>query len=323
MKPYKFVTLSDKVERTEPRERNVLLEDHFHGKWLLKGKALTDIIIRSGELDIHEDNIVHDLMKRNGQPFLPGSSVKGVVRSIHEAITYSCIDLPYLFGENYNRNQEYEAISSDNCKDDAICPTCQLFGYVNRGSIGKSLLAFSDFRLTTDVEESVTVKKIPNLFRPLREKSAMTIYQDERDRLQRKFYTHGTPQAGSGSPQLVIKKGAEFQGEITYFNLDGKDIGALAFSFGIAENPFPIKIGYGKPAYFGSIQFELENVIPYETFLFQSRKLTMEEVLEKAENYGTDDAFISGQKERLREIFDFEANKHNHWGVNQYGRKGY
>ncbi|OUM85999.1 MAG: hypothetical protein BAA01_01145 [Bacillus thermozeamaize] len=320
MKPYAFVQLSRKVEYAPLRPRNVLDPKLHHGKWLIRGCTLTPLIVRSGKILLHENRLVYGPILQNGHPVIPGSSLKGVVRSIYEAISHSCIQQPQGKKKDLTRYLPPEK-QSPCMTQDRICPACQVFGFVGRGkeNVAKSLVSFTDFLLQGQAKDWLNTELIPQLYQP-RLEEAIRLYLDDEDVLQRKFYYHGTPETGQGSPTLVLKPGAVVEGEIHYQQMTDEELGRLAFSFGFGDPAFALKVGYAKPAYLGSIQFELVDVLPYQRLGFHSQPINRETILEYSRPFQQK---MRMQVNQLLDIMDYDKHRHRTWQTNHQGQKGY
>ncbi|ASS74491.1 hypothetical protein CIG75_05440 [Tumebacillus algifaecis] len=327
-KPYRFVSFNKEVEREQIVGREQMISDRYHGKLSLKITALTELLVATGKLESADGKLVNGLTTCEGRPVIPGSSLKGMSRSHTEMISYSC---------NPFRGAKYGHVPEQNnfpCNDEVknprhvrACVACRLYGYTmkQKGNVAKGLIDFTDFKLEGDVQTHIGVSKIPSLYAPLREEKALKHYQNDEDYLQRKMYRHGTPQTHIGSEYQVVKAGAVFQGEITFQNLQQEELALLVLSLGAAEGArkFQSKIGYAKPAYFGSVQIELEQVHPYaRPFMKGVRSFTKDDVMQWVEQYGKDE-FLRAQVQRVVEHYQYERDKKNQWGRDRYGHKTY
>lgn len=317
MKPYSFVQLSRQVKRTPLRPRNELDQSLHHGKWLIRGRTLTPLIVRSGKILLHDNRLVYGPMLQNGHPVIPGSSLKGIVRSIYEAVSHSCIQKPA--GTKKELSQHLPAEKQNTCSlHDQVCPACQVFGFVGK-NVAKSLVSFSDFYLQGKPTDWLQTQLIPQLYKP-RLEEAIHLYLDDEDRFQRKFYYHGIPQIGQGSPTLLLKPDAILEGEIHYQQLTDEELGRLAFSFGFGDPAFALKVGYAKPAYLGSIQFELTEIQTYQRLGFRSPEINQQDVVRFSRLFQEE---MRRQVEQLLDVMNFEKHQHRTWSINERGQKGY
>lgn len=183
--PYDFVSFCRSVQ--EIRDQALLGHHSFAGS-LIFGEAIFHIVTRqpvhvgSGILMLSEDagfpkgQVVRGIVRKEGEPIIPGSSIKGAVRSVYEAITSSCVRSCKPRGKiNYNKhNRENSQLPSKiasslsrsagridieltgvprNCKEIKsvhgniphikLCPACALFG--GMGYQGR--LGFSDAKI--------------------------------------------------------------------------------------------------------------------------------------------------------------------------------
>jgi CRISPR/Cas system CSM-associated protein Csm3 (group 7 of RAMP superfamily) len=140
-KPYSLLDFpaDTRIERQMPVGHASLREDLLSGWIELELEALTPVHVATGLLRLIEGQrtpVVRELVRVGGTPVIPGSSFKGCIRAIVEAISASCVratrsrDLP----------QELQACSSK----ERLCVACRIFGAQDfQGQI-----RFSDFRLS-------------------------------------------------------------------------------------------------------------------------------------------------------------------------------
>jgi CRISPR/Cas system CSM-associated protein Csm3 (group 7 of RAMP superfamily) len=184
---------------------------------------------------------------------IPGSSIKGAVRSIVEAITRSCIRItqgryrPYI-------PQGYGGCMSVN----DLCIACRLFG-------AQDYQGHVSFEDAVAPKGSLVLLGTPLLWTPARGGRGLPPRYLERDRAKgRKFYRHARPASGA-DPRACIKSGAELPLRIHFLNLSEAELGVLLTALGLhPDHPFPIKLGGGKPVGLGSVQ-----VIPQRINLLQ------------------------------------------------------
>jgi CRISPR/Cas system CSM-associated protein Csm3 (group 7 of RAMP superfamily) len=179
---------------------------------------------------------------------IPGSSIKGAVRSIVEAITRSCVHV--------TRVKEW-LIPDDNrpCgREKGLCLACRLFGA-------------QDYQGHVSFEDAVAPKgslvslRTPLLWTPARGGHGLPPrYLQGNQARGRKFYAHARPASGA-DPRACIKSGAELPLRIHFLNLSEAELGVLLTALGLhPKHPFPIKLGGGKPVGLGSVQIILNRV---------------------------------------------------------------
>lgn len=267
------------------------------------GQDKLDARLLSGtlELTLHTLTPVHvglgysDFIKANNQEYLaalqaskpvreddttrrryliPGSSIKGAVRSIVEAITRSCVYVTrvktQLIPDEYalcDRREEYKR--SDGKKE--LCLACRLFG-------AQDYQGHVRFEDAVAQEGFVPVVGTPPLWSPLgggkdakqykRYGELPQRYLDDTTRKARgrKFYHYRSVPSNKQTRRkldmrMCIKSGAELPLRIHFLNLSEAELGVLLTALGLhPDHPFPIKLGGGKPVGLGSVQVKCQRI---------------------------------------------------------------
>jgi len=180
---------------------------------------------------------------------IPGSSIKGAVRSLVEAITRSCIRI------TQSRHRPYIPQGYGGCMSvNDLCIACRLFG-------AQDYQGHVSFEDAVAPKGSLVLLGTPLLWTPARGGRGLPPRYLERDRAKgRKFYRHARPPSGV-DPRACIKSGAELPLRIHFLNLSEAELGILLTALG--QHPdyrFPIKLGGGKPVGLGSVQIILNRV---------------------------------------------------------------
>ncbi|WP_427338315.1 type III CRISPR-associated RAMP protein Csx7 [Caloranaerobacter sp. DY30410] len=143
--------------------------DKFDNRYIIKGsiKALTPIHIGTGENSFDplqvDSTVIRD---ENGKPYIPGSSLKGVLRSYIEVLLKSGIDSKYKaclivnepcisdkfmkeIKEDINKNEDIDNKDYEIAKRiyDKMCDVCKVFG----SSYFASKLKIRDCKLKQDM----------------------------------------------------------------------------------------------------------------------------------------------------------------------------
>jgi hypothetical protein len=174
---------------------------------------------------------------------IPGSSLKGAVRSLVEAITRSCIRI------TQGRHRPYIPQGYGGCMSvNDLCIACRLFG-------AQDYQGHVSFEDAVAPKGSLVLLGTPLLWTPARGGRGLPPRYLERDRAKgRKFYRHARPPSGA-DPRACIKSGAELPLRIHFLNLSEAELGVLLTALGLhPKHPFPIKLGGGKPVGLGSVQ---------------------------------------------------------------------
>jgi hypothetical protein len=292
-KPYFFVPLAERANRRKALNRQDMLAAGTRmGILAVSIECMTPLHFGSGQLSFEEaaKRFSHSLLRENNQIALPGSSFKGMLRSVFEAVSASCLltsprSLPMMTG----------ALSA--CTGSSgLCPACSVFGRLSY----KGKLTISSFYSDTEP----VILRIPQLEQPFRtyprpargERDPRTgnerlYYGKFRDIngikvagisksdflalkkrepqsggnfYGRKFYKHSgnwktlAESSGRGNYEC-LPVGSVLNGKITYQGLAEDELGALLFALGLGwEQPIFHKLGYAKPAFFGSVTLKVE-----------------------------------------------------------------
>jgi len=196
-------------------------------------------------------DVWYTFYRRNGRLCVPGTSIKGAIRAIVEAISNSCV----------SQRHPRERISSPHhqpCRfqneKSPLCPACRLFGAIGRTGY-RGRVHFSDFLPNGEVRSQIV--KIGELWEPKRY-----------DSTKRRFYESKSFQpTGDSRPQSgfrfveAVRKETKFQGILMFENLSEAELGMLFHALGWAVEgerviiAFAPKVGGAKPRCFGSVQF--------------------------------------------------------------------
>jgi len=180
---------------------------------------------------------------------IPGSSLKGTVRSIVEAITRSCIRI------TQSRHRPYIPQGYGGCMSvNDLCIACRLFG-------AQDYQGHVSFEDAVAPKGSLVLLGTPLLWTPARGGRGLPPrYLQGNQARGRKFYAHARPASGA-DPRACIKSGAELPLRIHFLNLSEAELGILLTALGLhPDHPFPIKLGGGKPVGLGSVQIILNRV---------------------------------------------------------------
>jgi CRISPR/Cas system CSM-associated protein Csm3 (group 7 of RAMP superfamily) len=194
-------------------------------------------------------DVWYTFYRRNGQVCVPGTSVKGAIRAIVEAISNSCVPQIRRPRERVNSSQHQPCRFRD--ERSPLCPACRLFG--TTGYRGR--MHFTDFLPQGEIKPEVV--KIGELWEPKRF-----------DPTKRRFYERKNFQPlASPVPQQnfrfveAVQKGTKFQGALLFENVSEGELGLLVHALGWqAEGErvimsFAPKLGGTKPRCFGSVEF--------------------------------------------------------------------
>ena len=278
-KPYRFIPLADHVERKEPVGHHKMREGRWYGWLNLTFVAESPLHVASG-LIVHRDDLAphigvdidpdnDDLLilshvRRGGRRYIPGTSLKGVVRSVVEAITFSClshIDTRKVDKAAEKHDKRLEVLRetcSKKAEETDLCPACSLFGalgYAGRVNFRDAFQIAGGGRIA---RRPVTHPPQPDRSQANKHRTQGIIYYTSANRKQlrgRKFYLHGEQPVDATRKYEAIevcKKGSQFQGGVDIEGLSDAELGLLLKSLG-ATQEFRLKIGGSKPFGYGSL----------------------------------------------------------------------
>ena len=137
-KPYDFVPFADRVDKQYRTGHEAYQAGRLSGQFDFVIHAESFLHVSSGSYALTEDlgietkNVIRDLYRvyHEGEqkPAIPGSSIKGAVRSIVEAVTESCIGSTRVFRRDLPKDL------ARTCSPPWLCPACAIFGAMNRMS---------------------------------------------------------------------------------------------------------------------------------------------------------------------------------------------
>ncbi len=254
-KPYNFVPFPQKVERFRvPGHERLDLADHYSGRLTYRLQALTPVFVGTGTYALGEDVgfpralVVRPFYRVRGEPTIPGSSLKGVVRSIVEAVSPSCVTVTRIAPHKLPPGVELAQGRRRGCSPTQACPACNLFGRVSQSA----KVHFSDAHLAEGGKTALF--RLTPLFAPRAFRSPPVYLNDEGKFKGRKFYYHSRPAEDSRQPPVeVIPKGRQVTGEVTFENLRMAELGLLLFALGL-DGTLTLKLGGGKPVGLGSLR---------------------------------------------------------------------
>ncbi len=242
-KPFAFVPLPERVNRNRPTGHDKYHSNHISGQIRGTIQALSPIHIGSGIIDIGDDvELIKTAVKTGGNIVLPGSSLKGAVRSVVEAISGSCVSKV----SSQVRRAVPKGFAECRQKDN-LCVACRMFGAMGfQGNI-----SIQDAPKTTG---DIKTEHVPELYAPGRGQRRM------RDVPGRKFYKHGEVATGS-TPVEACQEDSTFSLVLQVDNLTQSEWGLLFTALGHhPQHSFKLKIGGAKPVCFGSIDIQIDEI---------------------------------------------------------------
>lgn len=259
-KPYGLVPLPSKsIDRQRPAGQDQFRPKLMSGKLYLTLTAETASFVASGVVAMGQDvqikrvDLVKTAVHQKNQLIIPGSSLKGVVRSAYEALTRSCLCKTKAKGKEIPRGYSECKIKSDSVE---VCPACRVFGAMG----WQGLVSFPD---AMGQKVSSSVGFMPSLYRPRTENP---MYHQANGQVSgRKFYRHAMEAVSAGEQRgIPVQQAGQsyvFKTALQFKNLTVAELGTLFVILGQDSNyPMALKVGGGKPIGMGSLSVKVESL---------------------------------------------------------------
>ncbi len=245
-KPFFWMTATRAPRKERPPDHDRFAGDS--GRLNLRLQVVSDYLyVGSGQFELAtvggRQQAYYAFARRDGQLVIPGSSLKGAVRAVLEAISNSCV----------SQRHRSESVRSTHvlCDSDGpVCPACRLFGSTRR----RGRVHFSDAVPVGDVKGEVI--KIAELWPPRNAKG-------------RKFYRSGRMRRLDLTPARnfrfieAVPRGSRFAFSLYFENVRPAEMGLVLRSMGLdlgdsgrLVQAFPVKVGGAKPRCLGAVRFE-------------------------------------------------------------------
>jgi CRISPR/Cas system CSM-associated protein Csm3 (group 7 of RAMP superfamily) len=267
MNPYDFVRIdwSKGVNRHSgvPHDRFVGFSGRLEGTIT----ALTPVFIpesEAGRLRFRRDKPF--LVNGNGDPIIPGSSLKGLIRNLVETVGYGCW---WLFKGDHAQRLPYPFKQCQRLQ--SLCVACRMFGMVQGDTHLKGHVGFEDAVCTDPVDHDSLYTII--LSTPKPRHTAFYLAGNGNPAGRKFYFHHSTPpddmggwrpkgrSAHEAQNQYItpLGPGSVFTFSAHFDNLQGDELALLLYTL-VLEPEMRHKLGYGKPAGLGSVEFELNRL---------------------------------------------------------------
>ncbi|MBD6615644.1 CRISPR-associated protein [Komarekiella sp. 'clone 1'] len=256
-KPYEFVSFpKEKPNLQHPAGHHQYLSDRLHGALYLTLKVQTSLHVSTGVVvmgsDIGNNRIplIKTMIQGVDQKLsIQGSSLKGCIRSVYEAITKSCVcktkaDFRTI-PDGYNRVCKVDVRKDSNL----VCDACRIFGALN-------LQGLLDFNDASCLNLGFSNGFMPPLHRPRPDKRDQYFINGKV--AGRKFYYNMSKAIDKGQREgiPVQQAGREyiFKTKLNFKNLLPEELGTLLIVLGQdSKCPIALKVGGGKPIGMGTM----------------------------------------------------------------------
>lgn len=262
-KPFTYIHLSPKVDRTGYISHEKISD--LIGKIELQMEVVSDyLFVGSGGYDFRESDklVYYTFFRSNGNITIPGTSIKGAVRSVAEAVSNSCVSQTGKRERPPDTHGKCEFNLEENRTN--LCPSCKIFG--TTGYSGR--VNFSD---APTGKKELEIVKIGELFPPRITQQKRKFYQNKQ------FNPVGNLKLKPNYRFVeAMKNGSVFKTSLNFQNLKEEELSLLLYSMGINQD-YRIKIGGAKPRCFGTVKLQ-----PVEIKLLNKNAiLTPEEMFER------------------------------------------
>jgi CRISPR/Cas system CSM-associated protein Csm3 (group 7 of RAMP superfamily) len=282
--PYDFVPLEG--QPTLIPAASLALTTGLCGVIELTIRTLTPLVIHQ-EPGRYNRQQVYEFANLGGRPAIPATSLKGMLRSVHEVLTNSTMGLVkerepyrgrmppgYLPGERMAQEARSAPRLLDRQLPARITPSEALFGAV--GGKGDSSVGFAGRLFIDDlVLPDHTLRRL-EIWRPrggMPKPTHESFYFEpgRRQVLGRKFYYHQDYRAAmeiyrrerarASEPRTVeaIPEGTGLTGRLRFINLREEELGDLIYALALKDQ-LAHKLGFGKPLGLGSVRITVDNL---------------------------------------------------------------
>lgn len=250
-KPFDYVPFADRVDKTPPAGHHRFDPDLLTGYLAGEIVVLTPLHVASGGIELTErvapqfakqSPLIKAFVRSGGVRVIPGSTLKGAVRSVVEAITPSTVGkvdrrtgVPFVLEEPRGVDKKKPPTDEKNM----LSPADRMFGVMD-------YLGPVQFGDAPQIGDAVMLVEQPSLYAP------RTLGPVK----GRKFYKHGRPAKGNVPVEAVPPEGGRFVWRCDFSNLSAAELGVLLIALGQGDPPLHLKLGGGKPACYGSVRVQ-------------------------------------------------------------------
>lgn len=252
MNPYNFIPLSE----AGPDRQPLVPHDCFigyTGEFQITLKTLSPVIVCSGK---DQSRPLQGIRHGEERYFIPGTTLKGMLRNIYEIIAGGCLRLTMQSNLRTPAEKKYGGCE----RKDYLCPSCRVFGMLHEGEVYKGNVSPGD--LIGPVAQGIRgeTKLYVTVGQP---KSAHEAFYRIQGKLRGRkgYYHHEKPVQGSLQTKSVYPLPAEtiFQGKVSFNNLTLREATLLYYSL-VLEEGLAHKIGFGKAAGLGSAIIQVDSM---------------------------------------------------------------
>ncbi|SRR5579883_2894261 len=255
-KPYELISFpKERPTLQHPIGHHKYDSHRLHGTLFLTLKVKTSLHVSTGVVVMGSDinsrvPLIKTMVQGVDQKLsIQGSSLKGCIRSVYEAITNSTLT---IVTSKYKATIPLERLPCRNKTE--LCPASLVFGALD----WQGLIDFSDAKCE---DAGFSTGFMPSLYRPRPEQRKA--YFDQRGKVAgRKFYYHTVRAIEKGQNQgIAVQQAAKeytFTTKLHFRNLKPEELGTLLIVLGQdPKYPLALKVGGGKPIGMGTMTVEV------------------------------------------------------------------
>lgn len=241
----------------------------YHGSLALKLTVQTTLHISTGVVKLGSDvgekpPLIKTMMQTGDRLTIPGSSLKGVVRSAYEAITNSTLAVV----------KDRKAIPKERlpCQNkEELCPASLVFGALD----WQGLVQFRDAQ---GQPSRRSIGFMPSLYRPRSDVNLAYFRNDKA--IGRKFYYHAVQAIDKGQQGIPVQQAGkeyEFLTQMRFENLTLAELGTILVILGQdPRHPIALKVGGGKPIGMGTMMVAVIAIEAFDRAALQNRYSQLE-----------------------------------------------
>jgi CRISPR/Cas system CSM-associated protein Csm3 (group 7 of RAMP superfamily) len=257
-KPYELIPFPPSAPTlARPIGHHKYFSDRLHGVLFLTLKVQTPLHVSTGVVAMGSDigsrvPLIKTMAQGTEQRLsIQGSSLKGCIRSVYEAITNSTLA---VITSRYKDKMPRDRLPCK--KKDELCPASQVFGALD----WQGLIEFSD---ATCESINYSTGFMPSLYAPRLQRG--DYYNSTGIALGRKFYYNTIRAVDKGQQKgIAVQQAAKdytFTTQIHFKNLKPAELGTLLIVLGQDPNyPIALKVGGGKPIGMGTMTVAVREI---------------------------------------------------------------
>ncbi len=273
--PYGFVRLVGKPKRVQARPHHRF--EGLSGRLTCRLTAKTPLFVYNPQFarSVGRGHEQASFPVYGGVAVIPGSSLKGVIRTVAEAVEASCFVLfggPRYRGSGITRRMQVQVElpeGYEHCtRYQELCPACRLFGFLYRGEVHMGKVSISD---ATSPQGKYTLMDFITLDvlstpKPEARTNAYVIRKGGRNIVRgRKFYRHrldgvltraGGRKDRQNKTVQPVAPDSVFTFDVEYNDLREEELRLLLYALALEPGLWH-KVGLGKPIGMGSAHIEI------------------------------------------------------------------